>query len=179
MAFKSHFRINSTQTAMITQKSYFSNCASEKGFNPDEEMVKIISEHINCSVPWKSFKVLGLDECRSESDFESYLIALDDLQNEFKNVNKNCNYKEWKLYPIIEQVTDGNGTTSIACEIIWSNEDSITIEKETLIYTPAYFIGTFGGYLGLFLGGSILGYLDYIESFITRKLTSVPPEIQT
>ena len=120
-----------------------------------------------------------LQECRFESDFENYLTALDDLQDVFKDVGKKCDYKQWQLYPIIEQPSDAIENASIVCEVIWSSEDSITVEKETYVYTPAYFIGTFGGYLGLFLGGSILGYLDYIESFITRKLTSVPPEIQT
>ena len=142
-------------------------------------MIRTISEHINCSIPWSSSKVPMLQECRFESDFENYLTALDDLQDVFKDVGKKCDYKQWQLYPIIEQPSDAIENASIVCEVIWSSEDSITVEKETYVYTPAYFIGTFGGYLGLFLGGSILGYLDYIESFITRKLTSVPPEIQT
>ena len=159
----------------MTDKSYFSNCTSQEGFNPDEEMTKLISQKINCSLPWSSFKIQGLKECNTETDFDNYLIALDDLQDAFKEIGKKCYYKSWKLFPIIEQSMDGNGTTSIACEVIWSKEDSITIEKEAFVYTPAYFIGTFGGYLGLFLGGSILGYLDYIMSFFSRKLT---PEIQ-
>ena len=138
-------------------------------------MTKLISQKINCLLPWSSFKIQGLEECKTETDFDNYLTALDDLQDAFKEIGKKCYFKSWKLFPIIEQPMDGNGTTSIACEVIWSKEDSITIEKEAYVYTSAYFIGTFGGYLGLFLGGSILGYLDYIMSFCSRKLT---PEIQ-
>ena len=163
----------SYQKTLITEKSYFSHCENKKGFNPDEEMVKIVSKHINCSLPWSLFRVSTLDDCRSESDFENYLNALDDLQNEIKNVEKKCDYKEWTLHPLLDQVTDGNGTTSIECEIFWSNEDLITMEKETRVYSFAYFIGTFGGYLGLFLGGSILGYIENIEDFVSQKVTSV------
>ena len=162
----------------MTEKSYFSNCTNQEGFNPDEEMTKLISEHINCSLPWSSFKIEGLNECKVESDFDHYLKALEDLQDAFKEIVMKCKYKSWQLFPIIEIPIDGNGTTSIAYDVIWSKEDSITIEKEAYVYTSAYFIGTFGGYLGLFLGGSILGYLDYIMSFISKKLTQVSTEIQ-
>ena len=111
---------------------------------------------------------MWLEECKSETDFNNYLIALHELQKKLKRrVDKKCSYKTWKLFPISEQTLDGN--TSINFQVVLTSEDSITIEKEVYVYTLAYFIGTFGGYLGLFLGGSILGYLDSIETFIYRK----------
>ena len=140
---------------------------NQEGFNPDKEMEKMILEHINCSLPWSSYKVQELQECKTETDFNNYLIALQDLQKKLKRVDKKCSYKTWKLFPISEQTLDGN--TSINFQVVLTSEDSITIEKEVYVYTLAYFIGTFGGYLGLFLGGSILGYLDSIETFIYRK----------
>ena len=162
----------------MTDKSYFSNCTSQEGFNPDEEMTKLISQKINCSLPWSSFEIQRLNKCKVETDFGNYLKALDDLQDAFKEIAMKCKYKSWQLFPIIEIPIDGNGTTSISYDVIWSKADSITIEKEAYVYTSAYFIGTFGGYLGLFLGGSILGYLDYIMSFFSRKFTQVSTEIQ-
>ena len=158
-----------TYSGQLTEKHFLSNCTTRKGFNPDEEMEKRISEYINCSPPWSSYKVQDLKDCKTETDFNNYLVALDHLQKEFKRIGKKCNYKTWKLFPISEQTLDGNGTTSITFEVIWSTEDSITVEKEVYVFTIAYFIGTFGGYLGLFLGGSILGCLDSIESFIFKK----------
>ena len=157
-------------SGQLTEKLFISNCTNKEGFNPDEEVEKMISEHINCSLPWSSHKVQELGECKTENDFSNYFIALDDLQKELKRVGKKCSYKTWKLFPIQEERIDGNGTTSIYFEVVWSNKDSITVEKEVYVYTLAYFIGTFGGYLGLFLGGSILGYLEYIESLIYKKL---------
>ena len=158
-----------TYSGQLTEKHFLSNCTTRKGFNPDEEMEKRISEYINCSPPWSSYKVQDLKDCKTETDFNNYLVALDHLQKEFKRIGKKCNYKTWKLFSISEQTLDGNGTTSITFEVIWSTEDSITVEKEVYVFTIAYFIGTFGGYLGLFLGGSILGCLDSIESFIFKK----------
>ena len=157
-------------SGQLTEKLFLSNCTNNEGFNPDEEMEKKISEHINCSLPWSSYKVQDLEDCKTESDFHDYLVALDHLQKEFKRIGKKCSYKTWKLFPISEEPNDGNGTTSIGFQVIWSTEDSITVEKEVYVYTIAYFIGTFGGYLGLFLGGSILGCLDSIESFIFKKI---------
>ena len=41
-------------------------------------------------------------------------------------------------------------------------------EEEEYKYSMDYFIGIFGGYLGLFLGGSILGILEFFEGFFIR-----------
>ena len=43
--------------------------------------------------------------------------------------------------------------------------------KEEYVFTPENFIGIFGGYLGLFLGGSILGIIEYIEIVVTKTCT--------
>ena len=36
------------------------------------------------------------------------------------------------------------------------------------VYTLEYFIGVLGGYLGLFIGGSILGFFEFIESIMSK-----------
>ena len=42
------------------------------------------------------------------------------------------------------------------------------MEKEEYMFSLDYFIGICGGYLGLFLGGSILGILEFFEGIFTR-----------
>ena len=48
------------------------------------------------------------------------------------------------------------------------------MEEEMVMYDFKDFIGDFGGYLGLFLGGSILSLFEmldkFIEKFKTRKI---------
>ena len=46
----------------------------------------------------------------------------------------------------------------------------MTIEKEEYVYSTEYFIGVLGGYLGLFLGGSIIGIVEYIQALITKSV---------
>ena len=53
-------------------------------------MTKLISQKINCSLPWSSFKIQGLKECNTETDFDNYLIALDDLQDAFKKLARSA-----------------------------------------------------------------------------------------
>ena len=88
-------------------------------------MIELISKNISCSLPWSSFKVQGLDECKSEADFENYLKALYELQSHFKNIEKKCSFKSWKVLPI----------TSIYYGMNLNNEDDICIESEITVYT--------------------------------------------
>ena len=48
-----------------------------------------------------------------------------------------------------------------------------TIEREEYVYSTESFIGALGGYLGLFLGGSILGIVEYIEVSMTKSKTII------
>ena len=41
-------------------------------------------------------------------------------------------------------------------------------EEEEYKYSLDYFIGIFGGYLGLFLGGSILGIVEFFDGIFSR-----------
>ena len=41
-------------------------------------------------------------------------------------------------------------------------------EEEEFKYSLDYFIGIFGGYLGLFLGGSILGIVEFFDGIFSR-----------
>ena len=46
----------------------------------------------------------------------------------------------------------------------------VNIEKQVYVHTMENFIGVFGGYLGLFLGGSLIGFLECVESSISKAI---------
>ena len=151
----------------LTERNLISNCTQNEDFNIDKEMMEIISQNINCSLPWDPFNATELDECTEEKDYEKYLTAIYHHQKDFTKMEEKCKVNSWKALPTSENSQKGN--TSIFYGINLNKKDGISIENEVKVYTFPYFIGTFGGYLGLFLGGSILGYLQMISDFFTSR----------
>ena len=83
----------------LTEKSFISKpgarCIDRAGYNPDKEIMKLITKKINCSLPWSKLETEGFNECKSEDDFERYLLAIVDSQSEIRQVPKKCKYKTW------------------------------------------------------------------------------------
>ena len=177
----------------MTEKTHISKeiakCVINKSYNPDRVIMKLITKQINCSIPWSNFKLEGMKDCKSENDFELYLDTIVNLQSKLKKVPKKCKFKTWTPLPYSEGSTDGNKKTKIVIELfivdskVWSmapkiikikllilivSFQAISIEEEVYMYSIGYFLGICGGYLGLFLGGSILGILEFFEGILTR-----------
>jgi len=57
---------------------------------------------------------------------------------------------------------------SLRLKLLIVSFQAIIKEEEEYMYSIDYFIGICGGYLGLFLGGSILGILEFFEGIFTR-----------
>ena len=45
---------------------------------------------------------------------------------------------------------------------------AVNMEEEEYKYSLEYFIGIFGGYLGLFLGGSIRGIVEFFDGIFSK-----------
>ena len=166
LVFRPEVSLEIANNLQFTEKKRISNCTLGE-FDIDKDMMELLSWNINCSVPWSTFKIKELEECKAVKDFDKYLTAIYQLQKDFKNIREKCNVKSWKAFPMFENPYQGN--TSILYGIILNKKDGISIENEVKVYTFPYFIGTFGGYLGLFLGGSIFGYLQIISDFFTSR----------
>ena len=179
----------------MTEKTCISKeiakCVKDKSYNPDRAIMKQITEQINCSLPWSQFKLEGMEDCKSENDFEFYLSTIVKLQSKIKKVPKKCTFKTWTPLPYSKSSTDGKDTLivielSIIDSKVWNTAPKIRIpkiikvtllivsfqaiikEEEEYMYSIDYFIGICGGYLGLFLGESILGILESFEGILTR-----------
>ena len=95
----------------LTDKSLISKggeeCIMDENYNPDKEIMKLISEQINCTLPWIEIKFEGMKECKSENDFDNYLKMISKRQRDIKQVPPKCRFKTWTPMPYREESTAG------------------------------------------------------------------------
>ena len=140
----------------------------------DRIMYEKVIETIGCNLPWVQYRNQSKENCQTESEFESYLNATKNLQTDIKGIPKPCKQNAWTVMNFFEERDWGFPRTEY--EITFLGQDlRITIEQEDYIYSFNDFIGDFGGYLGLFLGGSFIGLFDWLEKMIEqiRKRISI------
>ena len=178
----------------LTDKSLISKegeeCITDENYNPDKEIMKLISKQINCTLPWIEIKFEGMKECKSENDFDNYLRMISKRQRDIKQVPPKCKFKTWTPIPYNKGSTADESTsvdfwlTILASKVIFYEKgenslkygiqildfslQAVNMEEEEYKYSLEYFIGIFGGYLGLFLGGSILGIVEFFDGIFSR-----------
>ena len=125
------------------------------------------------------------DDCKTEEEFENYLKEIIEEQKAIERIPKKCQYKIWTLTHWVDVSRDGNTSVNVGLlstrgqvctfsdhstyfSIIFAYLLQVNIEKQVYVYTLEYFIGVLGGYLGLFLGGSILGFFEWIENIFPK-----------
>ena len=95
----------------LTDKSLISKegeeCITDENYNPDKEIMKLISKQINCTLPWIEIKFEGMKECKSENDFDNYLKMIFKRQQDIKQVPPKCKFKAWTPMPYREESTAG------------------------------------------------------------------------
>ena len=125
------------------------------------------------------------EDCKTEEEFENYLKEIIEEQEAIERIPKKCQYKIWTLTHWVDVSRDGNTSVNVGLlstrgqvctfsdhstyfSIIFAYLLQVNIEKQVYVYTLEYFIGVLGGYLGLFLGGSILGFFEWIENIFSK-----------
>ena len=119
----------------------------------------------NCSI---------LPKCNGSEKLQNFLTVATEVYKDTDLIQHclkpKCETKEWFTKSDQQYVTkDLNGNNTIMEYDIVPN--SMLEEKtETLLYSPINLLADFGGYLGLFLGGSILSLLDGLLNVFTACL---------
>ena len=140
-------------------------CMPNDEYNPDNEMVKVISNKAGCNLPWSKIKIQSLEDCKLESDFNKYLDGILKYQKDIIEIPRKCKFNIWTLSQFED--LSGEGNASVVFDMMVT-EGQVDAEKEVYVYTTEYFISALGGYLGLFLGGSLLGIMNYIQSLLSN-----------
>ena len=101
----------------MTEKSYISKedekCINDESYNPDKAIMELISNQINCTLPWSKFKPAGMQECITENDFDRYLKMIFKRQDDIKQVLPKCKFKTWTPMTYSESSVDGLKTTVV------------------------------------------------------------------
>ena len=88
-------------------------CMKAEGFSQDSMIMKLLTEEINCSLPWSKVRVEGMKDCKTENEFERYLTTLIKLQRKIEKIPKKCTFKTWTPLPYSESSRDVNDTMVI------------------------------------------------------------------
>ena len=158
-----------------------SGCNPHEEYIPDKEIEELVMAQTGCNLPWSKFKLDNLGTCQSEEDFENYFNVLEKSQGEIKSKPKKCKYIAWLAAHYDDYTVEGDNELEVEL-LALRNEVrlelisifttflvfQINVEKQVYAYTTSYFLGALGGYLGLFLGGSLLGLLETIEACFNK-----------
>ena len=132
-----------------------------------------VSEHLNkgiyCSLPWFSNYVGPLCSLPEEYHYfhkktmESMFYLTADIE---KNLNciPACHRIAYSAKPH-KKLNRPKLTDKIEISIFFGR-DEFTVREQYLIYDYANFVADFGGYLGLLLGYSVLGFYDTLADLI-------------
>ena len=77
----------------------------DDNYNPDKEIMKLISRQIKCTLPWNEIEIEGMKECKSKNDFDNYLKMIFKQQEDIKQVPPKCQFKTWTPMPYSEGST--------------------------------------------------------------------------
>ena len=144
-----------------------------------EDIVAKLSNLVNCSVPYINRTGSGVAICTDE---DSYHLAYE----EYKRLTTNqplqvqyprtvasppCGFMMSQFTPMLERKSYGN--RSFVGLIYIKFPATITIQEQMRSYNGLSYLAEVGGYVGLFLGYSILqlsGYMGQTFQFLFQKL---------
>jgi len=148
-------------------------CTNEKGYNEDSctnrEIEKSSIHQFNCTTPFGPTKNrICTNQNVGKQVFKRY-------KRIWKQHESKCKVPCRKLMTKTSFLTDGNSNKSDIANIAFHLRDRVEITEEYLVYTGHSLIAEVGGYVGLFLGWSVLGEISTLaESFWVKVVEKVP-----
>ena len=170
-----------TQTETVSLKKTRYDCFEDNTMHFKDCMEEFIGENLNCSLPWVTEKKLAIQECKTEKELELFRNLSMDMESEEirTEIQKkgcfvpNCKKTTW----VKNSYAYGREDKNMVYLLHLPSNTKVLQRREVLIATFNTLGADFGGYLGLFMGASILSLtdlaLEYLKSvsqwFIYRR----------
>ena len=149
------------------------NGQSNNSIDIDKCLDKYIDSHLNCTLPWQAMDGTGDHQafCQYPDEYDQYVQLLyDEVYNfdiqsisSIANCIPSCIRHEYFLkHKETRQKTWENSSTIQ----FYFGKYLFTVKKQYYTYNFQDFLADFGGYLGLLLGYSILGFYDTLTDIV-------------
>ena len=178
----SQYLVEPTEVNYISQTN--EPCISEQGKVMDlwECMTDYIYSKINCTLPWtKEAEKKHMKLCSTPEEYDQYSAGIknafyrksDYIENTAKCI-PGCKRNEYSVklaYSDKYSDKDSSKLDQFTLRIYFPRE-KFMIKNQFYIYSTSNLIADFGGYLGLLLGYSLLGFYDTLVDFFgyVRKM---------
>ncbi len=98
------------------------------------------------------------------------MIGFNDTEvKDFGCLEENCNQIDWDiLWTENDRFPGDEGQFVAFAQLTFQGNIPATVIKHSLAYTFPNFVADFGGYLGLFLGASILSVFDVLWNYCLK-----------
>ena len=139
------------------------------GFCPKRKPGRAVTSN-NCTVPWS---LDSTNICTSEEDSKVALDMTDKIVNsDIQDCPKMCRSmpialtgggRKWidtESYKCL--CLDDDCTEDTLIHLTFEFEPTVTTKRDELIYKPLSLFAEVGGYVGIFVGYSLLGSADYL-----------------
>ena len=167
-----------TQTTFVKKSKY--DCCEDNSMYITDCINDFYAKQLKCNLPWATKMDPDLKQCESKDELEQFRmlsaeITLPNLTEKIKDMEcfkPNCLQTTWTKNSNSEQkYAMGRNDTEL-----WITMNAITKvirRQEILLADFSTFLADCGGYLGLFLGASLLSITDAIIAYTCRCLRSV------
>ena len=158
-----------TETLSLKKKRY--DCFEDNSMNFKDCMDDFIGEQLNCSLPWAINTKVAYAVCKSKDDLDAFRnLSLNMDTEEIKAkiemkgcFKPNCKKTTWvKNQYSAKTGIEGSNSEYLRYYINIPSTMKILQKREVKIADFGTFVADFGGYLGLFLGASVLSLTDTI-----------------
>ena len=159
------------------KKSNF-NCHEDNSNRQADCLNNYYASKLNCTLPWAQADnhehTVPCDGKDKLDEFRNLSMSIREFgaPNELKKIGciiSNCQQKTWTIET---SKMLKNPTNSTYPWFIFSHQTKVVIRNEIELYTISSFFADIGGYLGLFLGESMVSYFLMSVRWVQKFLSS-------
>ena len=154
------------QTETLSLKKQRYDCVEDNSMHFKDCMDEFIGEQLNCNLPWAENPKIDYQECQSQEHLKAYRnisLNMDSEEIKAKIEQKGCFVPNCKKTTWVKNQFNYKKQQGKEMRYFISIPSTMKIlqRKEVKITDFNTFVADFGGYLGLFLGASVLSLTNF------------------